>query len=289
MVGYPDPDAVLADPEVAAVVVATPVGSHSLLVEEALRQGKSVLCEKPLATTAQEAQSLVGLARQRGLMLMVGHTFLYSPAVQLVADLVRRGELGELLYAQSSRVNLGIHRSDVSVIWDLGPHDLSILLDWVGEVPTRVSAFGRSSIDNSPTDVAFIDLSFPSGFVANLHLSWLAPRKVRRTTLVGRDKMLIYEDTNSEEPVKIYDMGLAVPDPTSFGENRLIYRTGDIRSPRVEMWEPLRAELADFLDRVSRADIPGPAEETAVDVVRTLEAAEVSLQAGVAVDVDQRA
>jgi len=289
VVGYPDPDAVLADPEVAAVVVATPVGSHSLLVEEALRQGKSVLCEKPLATTAQEAQSLVGLARQRGLMLMVGHTFLYSPAVQLVADLVRRGELGELLYAQSSRVNLGIHRSDVSVIWDLGPHDLSILLDWVGEVPTRVSAFGRSSIDNSPTDVAFIDLSFPSGFVANLHLSWLAPRKVRRTTLVGRDKMLIYEDTNSEEPVKIYDMGLAVPDPTSFGENRLIYRTGDIRSPRVEMWEPLRAELADFLDRVSRADIPGPAEETAVDVVRTLEAAEVSLQAGVAVDVDQRA
>jgi predicted dehydrogenase len=289
VVPYSDPEAVLADPDVSAVVVATPVGSHSLLVEEALRQGKSVLCEKPLAITALDALSLVELARQRGLTLMVGHTFLYSPAVQLVADIVCSGELGELLYAQSSRVNLGIHRSDVSVIWDLGPHDLSILLNWVGEVPTRVSAFGRSSIRNSPTDVAFIDLSFPSGFVANLHLSWLAPRKVRRTTLVGRDKMLIYEDTNTEEPVKIYDMGLAVPDPTNFGENRLIYRTGDIRSPRVEMWEPLRAELADFLDRVTRGDIPGAAEETAVDVVRTLEAAEVSLQAGVAVDVDQRA
>ncbi|HLI43051.1 MAG TPA: Gfo/Idh/MocA family oxidoreductase [Acidimicrobiales bacterium] len=271
---------ILDDDEVAAVVVATPVASHVDLAERAIGAGKHVLVEKPLATSRADADHLIALATEAGVLLMAGHTFLYSPAVRLVSERIRSGEIGEPVYVHSSRVNLGIHRSDSSVLWDLGPHDLSILFEWLGESPARVSASGLSSIPGREPDVAFVYLEYRSGVIANLHLSWLAPTKLRRTMLVGTRKMIVYEDTNAEEPVKIYDKGVDLPDPESFGEHQIQYRTGDVVSPRVEAWEPLRKELEHFLERVGNGETPSEPEATAAAVVGVLEAAEESLRSG---------
>ncbi|MDQ1446021.1 MAG: hypothetical protein QOI20_2485 [Acidimicrobiaceae bacterium] len=270
-------DDVLDDPEVAAVVVATPVGTHARLAHAALRAGKSVLVEKPLATSGRDARALVQEAGRLGLLVMAGHTFLYSPAVQVARELVHKGAIGRPLYLQSSRVNLGIHQSDVSVLWDLAPHDLSILLDCIDERPNRVSAFGRSTLRRGPSDVAFVDLEFPSGFVANLHLSWLAPTKMRRTTIVGTRKMIVYEDTNPEEPIKVYDKGLNRPAQDELDQYKVTYRTGNVVAPRVGTWEPLGAQLQDFLVRVAAGDTPDKREQTAITVVDIIEAAEESL------------
>lgn len=273
----PDLATVLSD-GVDAVVLSTPVDTHVKLARQVLEAGTSVLVEKPLATSAADASALVDLATRNGLLLSCGHTFLYSPPVVKIAEIVRSGELGELLYLQGSRVNLGIHNSNVNVLWDLGPHDLSILLSWVDERPTLVSATGRSSHPGHPPDVAFMTVHFASGFVANLHLSWLAPTKIRRTTLVGTRKMVVYEDTAAEEPVKVYDKGVDFAQPQDFTEYRLTYRTGDIVSPHIPVWEPLRRELEDFLGRVAAGEVPDEREQRVVDVVRIIEAADRSLQ-----------
>jgi len=273
-------DDLLGDPKVAAVVLATPVRTHAAIAAASLDAGKSVLIEKPLATSSAEAAELIALARSRGLLVMAGHTFLYSPAVQVVRDLVHKGAIGRPLYLQSSRVNLGIHQSDVSVLWDLGPHDLSIVVECMSELPIRVSASGRSSFGVGPPDVAFVDLEFSSGFVANLHLSWLAPTKMRRITIVGTRKMIVYEDTNPEEPVKIYDKGINVPQVNDFGQYKLTYRTGNVVSPHVGTWEPLRAELEDFLDRVVAGEVPDHREHVAAGIVSVIEAAEQSMADG---------
>jgi len=276
-------DQIVSDPEVGAVVVATPVETHARLATQALEAGKSVLVEKPLAISSRDARALVELARTRGLLVMAGHTFLFSPPVLAVKRLIDQGQVGTPLYVQSSRVNLGIHRSDVDVIWDLAPHDLSILWLWLGEQPATVSAIGRSHI-GAPTDVAFLDFVYPSGCLANLHLSWLAPTKVRRMTLVGSRRMVVYEDTNTEEPLRIFDSGAEPPDPDDLnapaGPFAWTYRTGDVLSPRIAGGEPLRAELEAFLDRVERGEGPDEREEAAVAVVATIEAAERSLAAG---------
>jgi predicted dehydrogenase len=271
---------VLDDPTVDAVVLATPVSTHATLATMALTAGKSVLVEKPFATSSAEARALVETARARGLLVMAGHTFLYSPSVQMVRSLIQRGHIGDPLYVQSSRVNLGIHRSDVSVIWDLAPHDLAILIEWLQEWPVSVSATGRSSQGVGPADVAFVDLRFPSGCVANIHLSWLAPIKVRRMTLVGSKRMVVYEDTHAEEPIKVYDKGVSISDPEDFGQYRLTYRTGDVVSPRVEASEPLRSELTEFVGRVAMGEVPDEREEAAVAVVDTLEKAQWSMEYG---------
>jgi predicted dehydrogenase len=270
----------LEDPEVDAVVLSTPVFTHYELAKEVLSAGKSVLVEKPLTTSRATAEELLELATDRGVLVSAGHTFLFSPPVQAVREMVRGGTLGDLLYLQGSRVNLGIHNPHVSVLWDLAPHDLSILLEWVDEKPVRVSATGRASTPGCPPDVAFVDVEFASGFVANLHLSWLAPTKVRRMTLVGTRKMVVYEDTHPEEPVKVYDKGVDVVNPEDFGEYRLTYRTGDVVSPRVPVWEPLRQQLDTFLTRVEQRDLPDARERTAVEIVAIVEAAETSLRAG---------
>lgn len=272
--------AVLADPELGAVVVSTPVFTHTDVTRQVLDAGKSCLVEKPLTTSAAHARELVELARSRGLLVTAGHTFLFSPPVQAVTQMLRRGELGTPLYLQGSRVNLGIHNPDVSVLWDLAPHDLSILLEWVAERPTRVAASGRSSHPGHPPDVAFLDVEFGSGFVANLHLSWLAPTKIRRMTLVGQRRMVVYEDTHPEEPVKVYDKGVDLPDPRNFGEYRLSYRTGDVVSPRIPVWEPLRRQLEVFVERVAAGETPDEREERVIDIVAVIEAAERSLALG---------
>jgi predicted dehydrogenase len=275
-------DEVLEDRSIDALVVATPVVTHVALARRALEAGKSVLVEKPLALTSADAASLVALATERGLLVMAGHTFLFSPPVQAVTRLIRQGDLGEPLYVQSSRVNLGIHRSDVDVIWDLAPHDLSILWAWLGEQPSIVSAIGRAR-GGSPTDVAFLDLVYPSGCLANLHLSWISPQKIRRTVLVGTRRMVVYEDTNTDEPVRVFDSGAEPPDPDDLNAPsgfQWTYRTGDVVSPRLDSWEPLRAELEEFLARVGRGEVPDEREQAAIDVVATIEAAGRSLQAG---------
>jgi predicted dehydrogenase len=278
VVGASDYGELLGDPDLRGVVLATPVRTHGPLARQALDAGVNVLVEKPLATSYDEAAGLIALAEAKGLLVMAGHTFLFSPAVQAVRALLDAGEVGKPLYVQSSRVNLGIHQSDVSVVWDLAPHDLSILVYWLKESPLAVSAMGKSSHGVGHADVAFVDLQFPSGCIANIHLSWLAPTKMRRTTLVGDKRMVVYEDTNVEEPVKVYDKGVNLPAPEDFGQYKTSYRAGDVVSPRIETWEPLRAELSEFLGRVARSETPNGRETTALSVVATIEAAEHSLR-----------
>jgi predicted dehydrogenase len=214
---------------------------------------------------------------------MCGHTFLYSPPVRAVRALLDRGELGKVFFVSSSRVNLGLHQRDASVIWDLAPHDFSILLYWFDELPVKVRAEGRDSIVRGIADVAFVTLTFPSGLLASVELSWLAPSKLRRTVVVGSEKMVVYED-GAAEAIRIFDHGVVYRDPDTFGEYQLSYRTGDILSPRLDTIEPLAAEVGDFIASV-RGERERIRDRVAADVVRLLEAAAASLEHGGAEDV----
>lgn len=272
-------DAVLADDSIDAVLIATPISTHHPLTSAALMAGKHAFVEKPLAASSEEARSLIGLADDAGLVLMPGHTFLYSPPVALIKSMIDGGELGEIYFISMSRVNLGLHQSDVSVAWDLGPHDFSILRHWLCEMPTRVSALARACIFPSIPDIAFIDLEYASQTVAHVELSWLAPSKLRRTTIVGSEKMVIYDDT-SNEPVRVFDSGAALKDPSTFGEFNLTYRTGDILSPRVEVAEPIYNELDDFCAAIINGTTLRSSAQLGLDVIRTIEAVDASLAAG---------
>jgi len=274
-----DFDVVLDDPSVEAVVVATPVSTHFQLAIAALRAGKHVLVEKPLAHSSEQAMTLLREAAERGLVLMPGHTFLYSSPVTMIRDIIASGELGEIYFISTSRVNLGIHQPDVSVVWDLGPHDFSILRYWLDELPARVAAMTRGCVIPSTPDVAFIDLAFESGVIAHVELAWLAPSKLRRTTIVGSQKMVVYDDT-SKEPVRIFDSGAHLPDPGTFGEHQLSYRTGDILSPKVDIAEPLSLQLADFCQSIRTGTKPRSSAGLGLDVVRITEAVDRSLGLG---------
>jgi len=266
------------DHEVDAVLIATPISTHYHLARRALEHGKHVFVEKPLAASVAEAETLALLAEARDRILMVGHTFEYSPPVVKIKELLDAGELGEIYFIASSRVNLGLHQQDVSVIWDLAPHDFSILFYWLGEEPTRISSFGRSCVHRSTPDVAFVNLAFPSGAVAEVQLSWLSPVKLRRTMIVGDRKMLLYDDTESVEKVKLFDHGVNPIEPNSYGEFQLSYRTGDIVSPRLETYEPLAKEARHFLDCVHDGTRPKSDGRSGLRVVRALEWAERSLK-----------
>ena len=272
-------DPVLDDPAVEAVVIATPVGSHFELASACLSAGKHVFVEKPLAPSAALADELIARAARADRLLLCGHTFLYSPPVRAVRRLVEAGTLGDLYFASSSRVNLGPYRRDVSVVWDLGPHDFSILLYWFGDAPVSVQTTGRAALARGIADVAFVAMRFPGGVVANVELSWLAPSKLRRTVLVGSQKMVVYDD-GAAEPIRLFDRGIVLGQPESFGEYHLSYRSGDIVCPQLDTCEPLVAELAEFI-RAVRQDERLPWElKLARDVVRITEAAEQSLKAG---------
>jgi predicted dehydrogenase len=266
----------LEDTGVEAIAIATTVGSHFELAMAALEAGKHVLVEKPLASSSRDAMELVELAEASRLVLMPGHTFLYSPPVNMVRDLIRSGELGDIYFISSSRVNLGLHQPDVSVIWDLGPHDFSILRYWLDESPGHVSAITRACVVPSVPDIAFVNLEFPNGAVAHVELSWLAPSKLRRTAIVGSQRMVVYDDT-SNEPVRIFDSGVHLPDPENFGQYRLTYRTGDIVSPRIDATEPLLLELEDFCRAVRGGDRPRSSAPLGLEVVRILEAVDEAL------------
>jgi len=267
----------LDDPEIEGVMIATPVSTHFELAKRCLRAGKHVLIEKPLASTVEECRELVELAEERKLILMPGHTFLYSPPVLKVKELLEAGELGELYFGTSSRVNLGIHQGDVSVVKDLAPHDFSILLYWLGR-PEFVRAIGRAAIVRDTIDVVFIDLGFPGGCLVHVELSWLAPTKLRRTVLVGSKKMVVYEDTNTPEQVRIFDRGVEMMEPQTFGEFQLSYRSGDILTPRLDADEPLRLEVEDFIRAIRDGRQPRSNATLGLDVVRLIEATERSLE-----------
>jgi predicted dehydrogenase len=280
---------VLEDPSIEAVAIATPVGSHYQLALSALLAGKHVFVEKPLAASAAAAAELLAVAEERELVLMPGHTFLYSPPVNKIRELIKSGELGEIYFVSASRVNLGLHQPDVSVVWDLGPHDFSILRYWLDETPTRVAATSRSCVLPDTPDVVFINLEFASKTIAHVELSWLAPSKLRRTTIVGSRKMVVYDDTSSE-PVRVFDSGVQLANPSTFGEYHLSYRTGDIVSPQVDAAEPLYLELRDFCAAIRTHSTPRSSATLGLEVVRLIEAVDRSLaQDGALVEVDSAA
>jgi len=274
-----DLDDVLADPRVDAVVLATPVFTHFELGRRCLEAGKHALVEKPLAPSSQEALALIDLALDRELVLMCGHTFLYSPPVRAVRKLIEHEELGDLFFVSSSRVNLGLHQRDVSVIWDLGPHDFSILLYWLEGTPSTLRATGRDSIVPGIADVAFVTMEFDSGLIANVELSWLAPSKLRRMVVVGSKKMVVYQD-GSDEPIKIYNSGVVYKDPESFGEYQLSYRTGDILAPKISSEEPLALQVGDFVRSVRLGEVRQQNLTLSYHIVRLVEAAQRSLESG---------
>jgi predicted dehydrogenase len=258
---------VLADPALEAVVIATPVPSHHALAKQALEAGKHVFVEKPPAMRAAEMEELVALADERGLVLMPGHLLLYHPGVRKLKQLVTSGELGEVLCIYGNRQNLGTIRKDENALWSLGVHDLSVILHLVDEEPSEAWARGNAFLNPGVEDVVFCFLRFPSGKIAHLHLSWLDPHKMRKLTVVGRDKMAVFDDMELERKVTIYEKGPAKPAQT-FGEWQT--RTGDILSPKIATDEPLRLELEHFL-RLVRDGGSGVEARDGLVVVRVLE------------------
>lgn len=269
----------LLDSDLDAVVIATPVNTHYSLTREALLAGKHVFVEKPITSNAAQADELVALAAERGLTLMVGHTFVYNPAVQAVKDIIQSNQLGKIYYINSTRVNLGLLQPDINVMWDLGPHDISILQYILGANPCRVSARGACFV-NTPRElqeVVYMVLFFDDGVMANLRLSWLDPVKQRKLTVVGRDKMLVYDDI-AEEKVVIFDKGVEVP-PYSVTEEEFhaSYRHGEEAVYPISWTEPLRVECEHFLDCIRTGEKPISSGEEGAKVLKVLETAQRSL------------
>ncbi len=270
---------VLEDRRIAAIVIATPPDTHYRLAKLALEAGKHVLVEKPLATTLEDAEDLVRLAVRSGRLLMPGHTFIYSPAVNAVSDAIKSGDLGDIHFITSSRMNLGKY-TRAGVICDLAPHDLSILLHWLQRPLLEVSATGSSVLRKGVAETAFMTYCFAGGTTANVQISWLAPRKLRQMIVVGSRRMVQYDDTAADEPVRIYDRGLDMlpPAPRSFGEHQLVYRTGDVLIPRINPAEPLSLELADFATSIREGTEPQSSMTLGLSIVAALESAEHSMK-----------
>jgi predicted dehydrogenase len=270
-----DFDEMLADDSLEAVVVATPVVTHFELAKRALEAGKHVLVEKPPALTAGEVEELVATAEAQGRVLMPGHLLLYHPGIARLKELIRSGELGEVLYVYGNRQNLGQIRKDENALWSLGVHDLSVILHLLEEEPTEAWARGESFLTEGVEDVVFCYLRFPSGKVAHMHLSWLDPHKMRRITVVGRDKMAVFDDMDLDRKLTIYDKG-PVERAQTYGE--WVTRTGDIYSPKIPNDEPLRLECEHFLHLVRGEGDPLAAARDGVAVVRALEQLQASLE-----------
>jgi predicted dehydrogenase len=270
---------VVEDPAIDALLVATPPRTHHAIVSQALRGGKHVLVEKPLARTAAESRDLIETATANGLVLMPGHTFLYSPPVNKIKALIDAGALGEIYFVTSSRLNLGKYQAD-GVVCDLAPHDLSILLYLIDEPIVSIAASARSVFQDGVPEAAFLTATFASGAMANIQLSWLSPRKVREMVVVGSQQMVQYDDTANDEAVRVYDRGMDFKTPTTFGEHQLSYRSGDIIIPRIAAAEPLGLELQDFANAILTGTRPRSHAELGYEIVAAVEAAESSLRNG---------
>lgn len=270
----------LLESDVEAVVISTPIHTHHRLAKEALTAGKHVMVEKPLAASVSEAAELINLARSRNLLVMVGHTFLYNPAVQELRRLVGDGELGRIYYVDAARLNLGLFQRRANVIWDLAPHDISILMYVLGMSPIAVSARGSACVQDDVHDVAYLELLFDSGVSAHVHVSWLDPAKVRRITVVGDRKMAVYNDVSLSEKIRVYDTGVESPITNNFGEFQMSYRHGQVTIPYITWQEPLRLECEHFVDCVRTGADSRTDGVQGLAVVSVLEAASDSLKHG---------
>jgi predicted dehydrogenase len=273
--------AMIADPSIDAVVIMTPVSSHFPLALEALQAGKHVLVAKPLAASSVQASLLIAEAARRGLTLMVDHTFVYTGAVRRIKELIDGGSLGRLYYYDSVRVNLGLFQHDVNVLWDLAVHDLSIMDYVLGESPRAVAATGAAHIAGQPVNIAYLSCFFDEALIAHHHVNWLAPVKVRRTLVCGDRQMIVYDDLEPSEKVKVYDRGVTLQSaPESVYESLIGYRTGDMWAPQLSPTEGLRVEVQDFLDCIRTGREPVASAQAGLRVVTILEAATESLARG---------
>ncbi|PYR74872.1 MAG: oxidoreductase [Acidobacteria bacterium] len=270
---------VIGDPRIDAIAIATPVSTHFDFAKRALAAGKHVLVEKPLTSTADEGRRLIDEAARRGRVLMVDHTFVYTGAVRKVRELVAGGNLGDIYYFDSVRVNLGLFQHDVSVIWDLAVHDLSIMDYVIPSRPTRVSATGMSHVGRGPENVAYLTLFFADTLIAHIHVNWLAPVKMRRMLIGGSRKMIVYDDIEPSEKVKVYDSGISVTDPTPDGVYKMMvsYRTGDVWAPRLDQTEALQTEALHFVKCIGGTERPITDGDAGLRVVRIMEAATRSM------------
>lgn len=269
-----------------AVAIATPVATHAPLTLAALRAGKHVLVEKPLASSVAEAEMMVAEAERRGLILMVDHTFVYTPAVRRIRQLIDDGEIGDIYYYDSVRINLGLFQHDVNVLWDLAVHDLSIMDYVLGRHPTAVSATGMSHVPGKPEDVAYLTMFFEGTLLGHVHTSWLAPVKVRRTLIGGSRRMIVFDDLEASEKIKVYDRGISVdPSPEDRYQVLVGYRAGDMWAPHLPVAEALQFEVRHFAECITRGVKPLTDGAAGLRVVRLLEAATASLASrGLSVD-----
>jgi len=268
----------ILDPMIDAIVIATPVSTHFNLAMQALQAGKHVLVEKPMAVTSEESNRLVEEAEHYQRVLMVDHTFVYTGAVRKMRELVERDELGDIYYYDSVRVNLGLFQHDVNVIWDLAVHDLSIMDFVLGVFPIAVSATGMNHLPGQPQNVAYVTLFFEGSLIAHLHVNWLSPVKVRRTLVGGSQKMIVYDDLDPSERIKVYDKGIVLnQNPESIYQMLISYRTGDMWAPQLDITEALQVEALHFLRCIEQGDKPITDGKAGLRVVRILEAATQSM------------
>jgi predicted dehydrogenase len=276
-----DYENILKNDDIKYIFIATPPITHFELARRAIECGKNVYVEKPMTTSSRDAELLINMAEKKSVKLMVGHTFEFSPAVEKLEELIKEDVLGDIYFISMSRINLGIHQKDTSVIWDLAPHDFSILFRLLNESPRSISAFSNSFVKKGLKDVAFINIRFDSGIIANVNVSWLSPNKVRETIIVGKKKMLLYDDTKVDEKIKIFDKGVdLIKDPENFGEYQLTYRTGNIVSPFLKTDEPLKLIVKHFINSVKDNSKPKTDGYSGLRVVKAIEAAEKSAEYG---------
>ncbi len=281
-VSYPNLDVTknyrdLFDKDLDAVLVATPPATHYSLAKECLEHGLNVLVEKPITLNSHQAEELIEISKEKDLVLMVGHTFEYNAAVHTLRNLIESGELGQIYYVDAARLNLGLFQRDLNVLWDLAPHDVSILNYILNRTPISVSAHGMSFVNEGVHDVAYMNMVFPDHILAHIHVSWLDPCKVRRVTVVGSKKMVVYNDVESLEKIRIYDKGVEKPPYTNtFGDFQFSYRYGDVIIPNIRFTEPLQKECQHFLDCISNHSVPQTDGQAGLEVVKIIEAAQRS-------------
>lgn len=279
--GITDPNNLMNDKDVDAIVVATPVRSHFPLAKAALLAGKHVMIEKPMASSSTECEELVEIAQQKGLILMVGHTFLYSAAIHKISEIIRSGDIGEIRYINTQRLSLGLFQKDINVAWDLAPHDISIIRYLLEESPVIINCQGNAHVTPGIEDVTNISLTFASNRFATIQSSWLEPRKVRQMTIVGTQRMIVYNDLQIVEPIKVYDVRVdRPPHYDTFAEFQYSYHYGDSYIPRLERHsEPLKNQCQHFLDCIRNKTQPVSCGQRGLELVRILEASTRSLQA----------
>ena len=272
-----DPHELLSSPDIDAIAVITPVWTHYELAKAALENGKHIFVEKPFTSNTAQSEELINLAARKNLKIMVDHTFLFTGAVRKINQLLEEGALGKLYYYDSTRVNLGLFQHDVNVIWDLAPHDLSIMDHLIKESPEAIVATGQTHL-NGFEDVAFITLYFPDKIIAHLNVNWLSPVKVRTTLIGGEKKMLVWNDLEADEKIKIYDKGVQITNRQGLYNLLVNYRSGDMWAPQIEQGEALQRELAYFVDCITKDKTPMNDGEAGLRVVKMLEAASESLR-----------